>query len=404
MKIVHISTTDYGGAFRATERIHKSMLEIGISSKILVRTKSKKDTPAEMILDNNIKIFFSKCKNFLNLVISRSTLIMSDYFGTDISKNENIREADIIILHAVNAFISYKGFERLCGLNKPILWVVHDMSLFTGGCHYDMYCGKYKSRCGKCHLISSSRERDITYYNLKRKMWMARYKNFKVIGPSKWISECARESSILSGIDVITIANPIDINLFKPMKKIGETGKFKIDRNKKNILFGATRATNNPIKGIKYLREALNKMDINGYRLLIFGNQETEKTKYSQMETVYLGTINDDEELVRIYNAADVFVAPSEQDNYPGTVLEAAACGTPAVAFRIGGMPDIIQHKESGYLAEYKNVEDLMAGIEYCAKYTQNLGNKARLLTEQRNSYEIIASQYIKVVDSMLKK
>ncbi len=401
MKIVHISTTDYGGAFRATERIHKSMLEMGVSSEILVRTKTKKDTVAETVLDNNINKISSKIKNLLNLLLSQSTLVISDYFGTDISDNEHIKSADIIILHAVNAFISYRGFEKLCKLEKPILWVVHDMSLFTGGCHYDMYCDKYQDQCGNCPLINSNRKKDITYYNLRRKKRMTKYSKFRIIGPSKWISECARKSSVLCNVDVITIPNPIDINLFKPMKN-DVLGKFKIETNKKNILFGATKSTDNPIKGIKYLQEALRGMDRNKYRLLIFGNNGDDNKEYSGMETLYFGTINDDGELARIYNAADVFVAPSEQDNYPGTVLEAAACGTPSVAFRIGGMPDIIQHKESGYLAEYKNINDLTMGIEYCAKHTRNLGDKARLLTQRRNEYKIVASQYIEVANSMI--
>ena len=117
-----------------------------------------------------------------------------------------------------------------------------------------------------------------------------------------------------------------------------------------------------------------------------------------------MGYIQDEQTLIELYNLADVFVAPSQQENYPNSVLEASACGTPVVAFRIGGIPDIVSHKESGYLAPYCDIEKLAAGIRFCAGQKEKMGMSARQKVVETNSYELIGNKYKDLIQNMIEQ
>ncbi|MDD2973390.1 MAG: glycosyltransferase [Lachnospiraceae bacterium] len=398
MNVVHISTTDCGGAFRATERINDALVHYGIDSKIIVRTKKSPKSDVCVIIDSPIKSFFSKTKNFMNLILAKGLPIFCDYFGTDISKMIDVQNADVIVLHSVSNFISYKELGKICDLGKPVLYVMHDMSIFTGGCIYDNYCEKYRERCGKCPVLHSNHEKDITYYNQKIKKEIISKSKIKFIAPSRWIAECSKNSSVLKEKDVFIIPNSIDTNIFNiANNKTQIIREFGFKPCKKNILFGATRATENPIKGFKYLCKALEFINLADKRLLIFGNEDNAVKEIlpRDLEIHFMGNINDDKKLVQLYNLADVFVAPSRQENYPGTVLEASSCGTPTVAFSIGGMPEIISHRNSGYLAQPFEARDLAFGIQYCVEHSEKMGSKAREHIVENNTYNVIAEKYL---------
>jgi len=159
MNVVHIVTTDYGGAYRAAQRINDSMQSVGVSSAVLVREKTNPDSNVICAIDNPFRLLLSKTKNYMNLKASKGEVI-TDLFGTDITRHPLVKKADVVILHWVNSFVSYDTVQKLLEKGKPIVWVMHDMWPFTGGCHCDFYCGKYKIGCGKCPQISSTDMKD----------------------------------------------------------------------------------------------------------------------------------------------------------------------------------------------------------------------------------------------------
>lgn len=404
MKVVHISTTDYGGAYKAAARISESMNICGIDSEVLIRTKKYRETVGIEIFTNLFQKIYSKAKNLLNLLMSRREVI-SDYIGTDITEHPLVKEADVVILHWVNSFVSYGIVEKLQKLDKPVLWVMHDMWLFTGGCHVDQYCGGYEHQCGNCPLIRSKRQNDVSRKNFLRKIKMFNQSEIVLVGPSSWILSEASKSKITCNLRMLRIPNPINTEIYRPISNSKELkSKYGISEGKKIILYGAVNATGDRNKGYYYLLEALKRIDRNKYTVVIFGNKDRDSIVEEIVDTVFMGYIQDEQTLIELYNLADVFVAPSQQENYPNSVLEASACGTPVVAFRIGGIPDIVSHTESGYLAPYCDIEELAAGIQFCAGQKEKMGMSARQKVVETNSYELIGNKYKELIQNMIEQ
>lgn len=399
MKVVHLSTTDFGGAYKAVERIQSSLRLYGVESKILVRSRFF-DTETTEVINTPLRRFFSKSRNLLNLFFSSGDVI-TDLFGTDMRHNQDILDADVIVLHWVNSFISDRSVRQLMELGKPVFWVMHDMWPFTGGCHYDLYCESYKSDCASCPMVKKQRLRNISAFNLKRKRNLFASMNITMIAISRWEQTCAQESFPLKGKKVIWISNPLNTDIFRPTDEQQELrGQYKIPEGKKVILFGADKALENATKGFTYLVEALRRMDGSKYVAVCFGKApEKDRIQLPNIDIKYLGTIQDEKKLAAWYSLADVFVAPSIQEAFGYTVCEALACGTPVTAFAVGGMLDQIDHRENGYLARLYDVEDLAEGIEFCAENTKTLGKRARETVLERNSYEVIGKKYKEVLE-----
>lgn len=399
MKVVHLSTTDFGGAYKAVERIQSCLRLYGVESKILVRSRFF-DTETTEVINTPLRRFFSKSRNLLNLFLSKGDVV-TDLFGTDMRHNQDILDADVIVLHWVNSFISDRSVRQLMELGKPVFWVMHDMWPFTGGCHYDLYCESYKSDCASCPMLKKQRLRNISAFNLKRKRNLFASMNITMIAISRWEQTCAQESFPLKRKKVIWISNPLNTDIFKPTDEQQELrGQYKIPEGKKVILFGADKALENATKGFTYLVEALRRMDGSKYVAVCFGKaSEKDRIQLPNIDIKYLGTIQDEKKLAAWYSLADVFVAPSIQEAFGYTVCEALACGTPVTAFAVGGMLDQIDHRENGYLARLYDVEDLAEGIEFCAENTKTLGKRARETVLERNSYEVIGKKYKEVLE-----
>lgn len=397
MKVVHLAATDLGGSYKAVERIHAGLLQNDVESEILLRTKYHQDSIGTQVIDTPLKNLVSKVKNVGNLMLSKGEII-SDYFGTNMSKYPLVQEADVIILHWVNSFISYHGVEQLLQMGKPILWVGHDMWNCTGGCHYDRYCGRYEKGCGQCPLIGSDRKNDISYRNFRRKerafsggQGSARGGRLVFVGPSRWSAECAEKSRIWEEHRITWIHNPIDYARYCRLEdKVALRKKYDICTEKKIILFGAVSALSNRTKGVQNLKRMLKSLPQQEYLLAVFGNKENERIEDCPLETKYLGYINSESEMTEIYNLADVFLAPSEQESFCYTVGEALACETPVVAYRIGGIAEQVVHKENGYLAEYGHPEELAEGIAYCT-------HRTFLIPRNQNSLGEIGAEYRKL-------
>ncbi len=368
MNVVHLTTTDFGGAYKACERIHESLLLQGINSVVLVRKKVNSGTVSSKVYQSNLKEICSKICNFLNLLLSYNDVI-SDYFGLNYTHNKEIMKSDVIVLHWINSFISYKNAKRLLRLGKPVIWVLHDMWLLTGGCHYDNYCGEYSNGCKKCRRVKGFFRKKIVTSNVYKKYEMTHAGNLFLIGPSNWIISEAERSFILKGIPMMSIPNPINTNIYHKKENCNDLRrKYNIAAEKKVILFGADNPKRDLIKGERFINELLGLLDPVRYTIFVFGGSSDIASRASNYESKFLGFISDENTLAEIYNVADVFCAPSTQECFGYTTAEALHCGTPVVAFNIGGHAEQIVHKRNGYLAPLDNVMELARGIEFCTQ------------------------------------
>jgi len=375
VKVLNIqkSPKSAGGA---ALRLHNALNESDSDSYILTLFSDINDNerviyPGKMSkviswIDDRISSFMEKRRK------KEYGLFSYPVLGTDVSKIRQVREADIIIIHWVQAgFFNLRSYARLADLGKPLVVVMHDMWTFTGGCHYSFSCEKYKSGCFECQVFIRKKQNDLSVRGFEHKQKLfSRFNNLYFVSPSNWLYNCAKESVLLNHKPVFHIPNIVDNQVFKPIDKRAARRLLNLNPDDKIIAFGAISIAS-PFKGWNYLQEALEiykqKTGDSGICVLIFGSGSNSRIKEKiPFTTRFTGFLKDEYSLVMLYNAADVFVTPSLADNLPTTILESLSCGTPVVGFNTGGIPEMIEHKSNGYVARYKDSEDLAEGIRFC--------------------------------------
>jgi glycosyltransferase involved in cell wall biosynthesis len=372
MKVLQLSTSDLGGgAARAAYRLHKQLRLLGVDSNMYVQEKLGDD---QYIFGPNGKVEkgLSSIRPTLDLLplymLGKSDkTISSAWFPNRIYKRLSSVNADLIHLHWIN-----RGFIQVSimhHLSIPILWTFHDMWPFTGGCHYDLDCGRYMDQCGICPQIGSSRKSDISRWIWLRKTNAWQSKNICIVCPSKWMAECSAQSSLFAESRIEVIANGLDLARFRPIDRESARELIGLPQKKKLVLFSAIKGINNPHKGFKYIEPILYQLSTMMWKdkleLVVMGSSKPIDPQVESLPSHYLGHLNDEILLSIIYGAVDLLLVPSIQDNLPSTIMEAIACGTPCVAFNVGGISDVIDHQINGYLAEKFDVHDFAHGINW---------------------------------------
>jgi len=412
MKILIVNTYDIkGGAARAAYRLHRSLLNENIDSKMLVVNKYSDDFTVLSFEQNFGKIknrlrnfqlrFFNPIKKYPN---KTKTLFSSSYLDySNISATINKINPDIVHLHWIcDEMIK---IEDIAKIKAPIVWSLHDNWAFTGGCHIMWECEKYKHNCGACPRLGSDKESDLSrkIFNRKQKTF-SKIDNMTIVGLSKWLMECSKKSSLLKDRKHINLPNAIDTNIFKPFNKEKSRELWNLPACKKLVLFGAMSATSDVNKGFRELNEAFHKLQDKNIELVVFGSSRPENAPQSKYETHYLGQLHDDISLQLLYSACDVMVVPSLQENLSNAIMESMSCATPVVGFDIGGNNDLIDHKTNGYLAIPFDSEDLARGIEWVlqAENYDELSTNARNKVLEKFDSKVVVEQYIELYKEVL--
>lgn len=417
MKILLLSTEDIApGAARAAYRLNKSLQSIGIHSQMLVQIKQSDDKTVigpppgsgigkavaglRLTLDTLPLKFYANREN-----ATHSLQWLPDNITSKVAQ----LEPDVISLHWICG--GYLQIETLAKLNKPLIWTLRDMWSFTGGCHYSDDCDRYTDSCGACPQLGSSKNYDLSRWVWQRKAKAWRNLDLTIVALSSWLGKCASASSLFKDLRVEVIPNGLDTERYKPINRQVAREILKLPQDKHLILFGAVKATSNKRKGFHLLEAALQDLSKSGWQekveLVVFGASQPENPPDFGFKANYLGILSDDLSLALVYSAADVLVAPSTQENLANTVLESIACGTPTVAFNIGGMPDLIEHEKNGYLAQPYKIEDLAQGIAWVLENEerhQKLSFRAREKAEQEFSMDIQAHRYLSLLTEILEK
>ena len=332
--------------------------------------------------------------------------------GVDVSDYPPVRFASVLHLHWINhGFLSLKSLKKLSELNKPIVWTLHDMWLFTGGCHHSRGCENYLVACGNCQFLKRPYPDDLSSEIFYEKQKLLSKMKLHVVTPSKWLAERASASGLLKDKKISVIPNPLDINLYKPSEKKLAKKSLGLSEDSKVILFMAANVSSE-YKGVTYLEQALrllkqqNKDLSENIVLLVVGRVKNDVFKNYPVKIICTGAVNDEQRIISYFNASDLFLLPSLEENLPNTIMEAMACGTPSVAFRTGGIPDLIDHMENGYLAEFRSAEDIKNGISTIlsdSELSKKMQINARKKVEENYSYRIVAAKYKEIYESCLK-
>jgi glycosyltransferase involved in cell wall biosynthesis len=420
LKILLLNTDDYtGGAAIACRRLLKALrINKDIIAQMIVQ-EGKSGQEAVVQLNNS---WFDKKKAYLRFVAERLYFLFYEKnkavrfsfnpakFGTDLSHNQFVKDTNIIHLHWINfGFLSINSIKKLGETGKPIVWTLHDMWAFTGGCHHSGECENYQIECGNCtNFLKNPDENDLSnqIWNVKKKSFSS--VNLTIVTCSQWLGNRAQKSSLFKDLIIKAIPNPIDIQLFNQKNKKESIVKLNLKEDKNYILFAAMNALAIG-KGYQYLKQAVEilvkKIENPTIELLIFGKANQADFANLPLKVNFLGQLTDQDQIINAYNAASVFVIPSLEENLPNTIMEAMACGTPVVGFEVGGIPEMIDHKKTGYLAKYKDAEDLAAGIYhvlYEADY-EVLSKNARQKVVENYAEEVVARQYENLYKSLLQ-
>lgn len=391
MKVLHLTGKDFFGAGRAAYRLHKGLQGVGVDSVMWVGNKVTKDDTVINIHESSVKKFLRKIyirlekEQIKSNGISPQSMFSTGKFAFRISTKINALHPDVVHIHWINrGFIRLKDLENI---KAPIVISMHDMWYFTGGCHYDGYCGNYKIGCGECPLLKSRHKADVSkqVVDFKRLVY-GRIERVTFVALSRWMQKCANESSLLGRERVVNLPNGIDSNEFKEDKLA--RAELKIGKDKKLILFAAVDALSDANKGFQYITKAIGQLSGDNYELLIIGGKGDEMFSDIKIKVHSVGFVDNNKQLVNYLSAADVVVVPSVQENLSNMIMESLSCATPVVAFDIGGNADMIVHKENGYLANKMDAVDLAEGIFWCT------GDKTRQMEISQKARKIVVDNF----------
>jgi glycosyltransferase involved in cell wall biosynthesis len=382
MKVLIVNTYDYtGGAARAAARIHWGLRKIGIDSYMYVKQKNLNDSSiiiGEGVFDKILSTVSGTLSVYPSKWKCRSGQFLSTQWLPDrLLKVIDKINPDLINLHWINA--GFVRTETIAKIKQPIIWTMHDMWPFTGGCHYSYDCKHYTINCGNCPMLKKNGPRDLSYKTLYRKKKSWSDKNITLVSPSKWLAEEASKSSLFRNNRIEVINNGIDTNVYKPVNQKFARKILNLPEDVKLVLLIAPNILSDTRKGgneVELLADSVLcfKNMLKNTRLLIVGsNKPCEGAdKYEIWKYHYfLGKLTDDISLSLAYAAADVLVTLSRTDNLPNTIAEASACGIPTVAYEIGGIPEMIHHRQTGYLAPPFNFQEILDGLEFTLKNLQ---------------------------------
>ncbi len=321
------------------------------------------------------------------------------WWGDDVTQTDAYKQADVVHLHWINqGFLSLTTLEKILHSDKRVVWTMHDQWPMTGICHYSDTCEAFKTECHHCPLLTSQGYNDLSNSVFHKKCKIYKGSRVTLVACSEWLAQLTRESALSDGLQVVSIPNPIDTELFKPQNRKMVRQQLGLPDDATMVLFGCQKTTDKR-KGLDYLIAAARYMS--GFTLLLVGSNtgDTAQLLPPSVRVISLGSINSAARMADIYAAADCFVTPSLQDNLPNTIMEAMACGTPCVGFNVGGIPEMIDHQRNGYVAEYKNAHDLEVGIRYVTgrEHAARLSAEARSKVMADYSESSVAEKYLSI-------
>lgn len=364
-RIVHVAHAAEGGAGRAALRASLACRSVGLESTFAYAT-------GELADPNGFKLRYEPARQGAVATLRDKlqwglvhrthqpgySLFSIPYPGLDLEAHPTIAAADIIHLHWPTWTVTPPMIRRFLDAGKPVFVTLHDMWMFSGGCHYAGDCRQFRTGCMKCPQIADGLGLANAAFEDKLACYGGGHPLLHVVALCPWMRDLAQESRILGQSPIHLIPNPIEIDVFAPGDRHAHRADLGVGPGDAVLLFG-NYDNSETRKGSDILKQALETFAASptvaafpGKIFLMSFGRHSRMQPPSPLRQISLGSINDDEVLARIYGIADMLCFPSIEDNYPNSIIEAAACGTPSVAFRTGGMADMVRHGETGLLVD----------------------------------------------------
>ena len=417
MKVLHLNANSAGGAFTAANRLSASLRALNIDSSHVVYSGAEGSGYA-VWADS----FFRRNRALLNHAMEKLDFLRYEkdaavrfafshgLTGVDVTRWQAFDEADIVHLHWINkGFISLGGLSDIVKSGKPVVWTCHDMWPFTGGCYHNRGCDHFQTGCGRCPYLKNPSGQDLSARVYRRKQQIFSADNLHFITPSKWLSGKASLSPIANGKQIAVIPNGIDTNRFTPGSTTEARQKLGIPADAKILAFAAASLAN-PKKGFAEFKELVGLLysaEIKNLHVLLIGENKQNAPLDFQVPHTFTGYLSGETEMVQCYQAADVYVTTSHEENLPTTIMESMACGTPVAAFSVGGIPEMITEGENGWLSNLFDVKILSEKIVVYLNTPDagrvSLQNRARQNALEKYDSAVVANQYKRIYEKLLK-
>ena len=362
-----------GGAAVAARRLQQGLQDLGVDAEMLVRRKSLEDESV-MTTARWAGTFVDRVRFALDKVPllgypgRDGTPFSPQWLPDGLNRRIEHFRPNILNIHWIGH--GYLHPATLTRLGVAIVWTLHDVWPFSGGCHVNLGCTGYEGRCGACPRLGSTKDEDLSRMGWRRKHNAWSGCDMTLIAPSSWIAECARKSTLFRNRRIEVISNGLDTQKFRPADRQASRRVLGLPPDAKLILFATASAHPVPHKGFDLLERALDRLGASpgpggDIELVLAGPQAWSGSTQSALRTHRIGMIRDEVRMASLYNAVDVTVVPSRQENLPQVAVESLACGTPVVAFDTTGIPDVVDHEQDGYLARPFDTEDLGRGVKW---------------------------------------
>jgi glycosyltransferase involved in cell wall biosynthesis len=374
MKVLTLSASDQeGGAARAALRSHQGLLKCGVDARMLV---GKKRSGLSSVYQRS-DLLWSRIRGFLDR-LPRKALGRSPVgpWSDNWLPRLQYKFSDSWLPDVVNYHWIGGGFTSLNAFSKAKLtaWTLHDSWYFTGGCHLPGNCRRFESVCKQCPQLTPSPWLEGSIGNQEIKYKYAKTQKPIIVAPSKWISESARKSRVLGSHSVHLVPNGLDLDTFSPRPTQSARESMGLSKKAYILGFGAMSATTDRNKGYDLLQESLRKLvskEAASIQCVVFGGNRGHY-KISGIPVIGLGHVSDDNMLANVYSALDLFLLPSRIENAPQVAVEALACGTPVIAYNVGGIPEIVIDGVNGWLAEPNDAASFASRITQAISYSSN--------------------------------
>lgn len=417
MKVLIVNTSERtGGAAVAAGRLVEALNNNAVKATMLVRDKQSDEITVVGLPKSWLSrwhFLWERLVIFVRMHFNYSRVFEVDLAnaGSDITRLREFREADVIHLHWINqGMLSLKGIRKILKSGKPVVWTMHDLWPATALCHYARGCHHYMSQCHQCPLLpGGGGDHDLSVSVWRRKQNMLSAGTIHFVACSRWLEGEAKKSALLSGQHITSIPNPINTRVYCPQDQAEARRQMGLPVEGRIILFVSQKVTDER-KGISYFVEAVNQMAEQHPELkadthiAILGAHADAVASQLALPTHALGYLSDERQIVAVYNAADVFVTPSLEDNLPNTIMESMACGVPCVGFRVGGIPEMIDHRKNGYVAEFRQAADLARGIGWVLTEADRSALRSEALRKVKLSYSqsSVSLRYIELYQEAL--
>lgn len=401
LNIIHINTNDFrGGAAKVMSRLVQEQIQLGNDSKILVGEKESGN--------EDVFTFDKKLYHQLRNISENTGYVDYDVLGAfKLYQNPLIQNADVIHLHNLHGNYFHPYALSLLSQIKPIVWTLHDMQSITGHCSHAHDCRKWKDGCGNCTYMDEYPKItvDRTHLNWEEKKDIYSHSNLFIVPASEWLGDMAIEG-LLSNQPQQVILNGVDIKTYYPKKKDFLRDKYGIPNNR--IILGSVAnggLVGRDSKGDKYVQAVVNRLIVEGYDVLLV-NVGGDKKGYENDYLYHVGYISSEEEMAEIYNTFDIYLYPSLADTCPLVISEAMACGVPIVTFATGGIPELVQHGETGYVSPFKDVDALYEYTKHLVTspfLREEFSKKARAYCVDHFDHRLITQQYLDVYEKAIE-